>query len=72
MCLDANSNGTAIWTVEKPLSGSMAIPIKWEKNPDGTYTLFTEYPNIVTISGNKMNMPGNVILNRGFVYTPPK
>jgi len=69
--LDAFSNGSALWTVENPLIGSMAYPVKWEKNPNGTYTIFTEYPFVVTISDDKMYRGGNITLTRGFVYTRP-
>ncbi|MDD1699742.1 MAG: hypothetical protein LUQ04_02995 [Methanoregula sp.] len=70
--LDAYSNGTALWSLENPLIGSFAIPVKWEKNPNGTYTIFTENPFIVTISGEKMDIGSNNTLNRGFVYTRPE
>jgi len=71
--LDAYSNGTAVWSRENPQFGSIVTPIKWEKNPNGTYTIFTEYPELVTISGDKMDIGGgNYTLIRGFVYTHPK
>ena len=70
--LDAYSNGTALWSIDSLLFGSMATPVKWEKNQNGTYTIFTEYPFVVTISGDKMIAGGNSTLTRGFVYTRPK
>ena len=74
MSLDAYPNSTAIWTIESSL-GSMVAPVKWEKNPNGTYTLFTKTPYILTISGDKMTVGDpmfDITIRRDFVYTLPK
>jgi hypothetical protein len=72
--LDANQNGTAIWSAQSPLVGKIETPVKWQKNENGTYTLFTETPGILIISGDTMifgNSKDNITLTRGLTYTPP-
>ena len=74
MSLDAYPNSSAIWTIESSL-GSMVAPVKWEKNPNGTYTLFTKTPYILTISGDKMTVGDPIFdltMRRDFVYTLPR
>lgn len=74
MSLDAYPNNTAIWTIESSL-GSMVAPVRWEKNPNGTYTLFTKTPYILTISGDKITVGEpmfDLTMRRDFVYILPK
>lgn len=74
LSLDAYSNGTATWTASSMLVGSMSVLAKWEKNPNGTYTLFTEEPSLITISGNNLimgNTTDNLTLMRDFTYSSP-
>lgn len=71
MSLDAYPNSTAIWTIESSL-GSIVASAKWEKNTNGTYTLFTETPYILTISGDKITVGDPIFdltMRRDFVYT---
>ncbi|MEI7858039.1 MAG: hypothetical protein WCH85_11140 [Methanomicrobiales archaeon] len=74
MSFDAYSNGTGTLLISNLMVGSMSTPVKWGKNPNGTYTMFTETPAILTISDDKLIIGDgekNPPLLRGFTYTPP-
>ena len=72
LSVDAYSNGTAIWAVtESKMIGTMSIPATWEKNPNGSYTLTTYTPILITVAGDSMIIggdEGNVSLARNFQF----
>jgi hypothetical protein len=74
MSLDVYDNGTGFYSAESLIIGKMGMPLTWEKNSNGTYTIITEQPQLAIISGNSLilgNETDNITLARGFTYTPP-
>jgi hypothetical protein len=72
--LDAYPNGTADWSATGIMIGTMSVPGKWVKNPNGTYTLFTQNPALITISDDQIVMgdpTANFTLLRGLTYKKP-
>ena len=73
LSVDAYSNGTASWAVtESTMIGTMSIPATWEKNPNGSYTLTTYTPVLITVAGDSMIIggdEGNVSITRNFRFT---
>ena len=74
LSLDVYSNGTADWAVtDSTMMGTMSVPVQWMKNSNSSYTVTTQPPNLITVSGDLMiigGAGGNIILTRGLRFSP--
>jgi len=74
LSLDVYSNGTADWAVtDSTMMGTMSVPVQWVKNSNSSYTITTQPPNLITVSGDSMiigGTGGNISLTRGLRLSP--